>query len=299
MLSSVLMHCYQCQGFGSCIISPISGAIINFLGEIYVDDMDLIIMQPEFDTASCAQEGLCNTARAWASGLNATGGAINPEKSCWICAGYSWNNGAWEYAPQPDLPMMIPLPDGSAATISKGEVSVAEKALEVWSTVDRDNNVHLSQNITRRVNKWISKMKNGHLPARLGWIAYKFKLWPGIKYSLTTLAMLLEIAQKVLQRENFHLLSFLGVNWNMKTLHCAFGGIGLYSLPVEHAIAMINMRIQHYGAETTLAETFLASIEALQLEIGCIGNPLSKDYNKFHYLATWSWTKSLWEQLCF
>ncbi len=218
---------------------------------IYVDDTDLIITQPEFDTALCAQEGLCDAAWAWASGLNATGGAINPEKSRWICAGYSWNNGTWEYAPQPDLPMEILLPDGSAATISKGEVSVVEKALEVWSMIDRDNNVHLSQNITSRVNKWITKMKNGHLPVRLGLIAYKFKLLPRIKCSLATLAMPLEIAQKVLQRKNFHLLSFLGVNRNVKckwrTLYPTFGGIGLYSLPVKHAIAMINMIIQHYG----------------------------------------------------
>jgi hypothetical protein len=83
------------------------------------------------------------------------------------------------------------------------------------------------------------------------------------------------------------------------TLHRSFGDIGLYSLPVEHTIAMINMIIQHYGAETMLAKKFLGSIQALQLDIGCIGNPLSKDYNKFHYLATRSWIKSLWERLHF
>jgi hypothetical protein len=108
-------------------------------------------------------------------------------------------------------------------------------------------------------------MKNGHLPARLGWIAYTFKLLPGTKYGLTTLAMPLEIARKVLQCKNFHLLSFLGVNRNVKrkwwTLHHAFGGIGLYSLPVEHTIVMINMIIQHYGAETTLAKKFLVSLK--------------------------------------
>ncbi len=120
--------------------------------------------------------------------------------------------------------------------------------------------MHLSQNITGRMNKWISKMKNGHLPARLGWIAYTFKLWPRIKYGLATLAMPLEIAQTMLQCKNFHLLSFLGVNRNVKckwqSLHCAFGGIGLCSLPVKHAIAMINMITQHYGVETTLAKKF-------------------------------------------
>ncbi len=105
MLSSVLMHCYKRQGFGSRINSPISGTIIDFLGEIYVDDTDLIITRPEFTTEQETQEGLWEVAWAWASGLNATGGAINPEKSCWIYAGYEWMNGSWSYVKQPNLPM--------------------------------------------------------------------------------------------------------------------------------------------------------------------------------------------------
>ncbi len=135
------------------------------------------------------------------------------------------------------LPMEIPLPDGSAATISQGEVSTAEKALGVWSTVDRNDDEHLVQNlnVNGQDRKWITKMRNRHLPAQLGCVAYKFKLWPGpgIQYGLATLAMPLEIAASILQQENFHLLSFLGVNWNVKrewrTLHCTFGGIGLSS----------------------------------------------------------------------
>ncbi len=120
------------------------------------------------------QEGLRAAERAWVSGLNATGGAINPEKSRWIYDGYTWTNGTWEYAPQPNLPMEIPLPDGTSAMISQGEVLAVEKELRVWSTVDGNDNEHLAQNITGRVKKWISKMKNSHLPARLGWVAYKF-----------------------------------------------------------------------------------------------------------------------------
>jgi hypothetical protein len=94
MLSSVLMHCYKRQGFGSRIISPISGAIIDFLGEIYVNDMGLIITRPEFMTEKETQEGLRRAAWAWAYGLNATGGAINPEKNHWIYTGYKWANGS-------------------------------------------------------------------------------------------------------------------------------------------------------------------------------------------------------------
>ncbi len=171
-----------------------SGAIIDFLGDIYVDDTDLIITRPEFENAARTQEGLPAAAWTWASGLNATGGAINLEKSCWIYAGYDWTDGAWEYAPQPNLPIEIPLPDGSSKTVSQGEVSTAEKALGVWSTIDGNDDEHIAQNITGRIRKWISKMKNGHLPARLDWVAYKFKLWPGVKNGLATLAMPMEIA---------------------------------------------------------------------------------------------------------
>jgi hypothetical protein len=215
---------------------------------------------------------------------------------------HEWkDNGSWVYTTQPDLPMEIPLPDGSAATISHAEVSTAEKALGVWSTVDGNNSVHISQNITGRVQKWTSKMINGHLPARLGWIAYKFKLWPGIRYGLSTLAMPLETAQSTLRKENFRILPFLGINRNVKrewrTLHQAFGGVGLFDLAVEHTIGMINIFVQHYGAGTTVAMKYAASLEALQLELGCLGNPLGKDYAWYHYLATNSWVKSFWERL--
>ncbi len=99
MLSSVLMHCYEHQGFGLRIISHISGAIIDFLGEIYVNNMDLIITRLEFTTEKETQEGLQRAAWAWASGLNATGGAINPGKA----AGYTQGtNGQMAVGPTRD-----------------------------------------------------------------------------------------------------------------------------------------------------------------------------------------------------
>jgi hypothetical protein len=70
-----------------------------------------------------------------------------------------------------------------------------------------------------------------------------------------------------LNSENFQSLSFLGINRNVtkewRTTHRAFEGIGLFSFAVEHTIGMINIFIQHYGAETTLAKKFSASLEAL------------------------------------
>jgi hypothetical protein len=52
--------------------------------------------------------------------------------------------------------------------------------------------------------------------------------------------------------------------------------------PVEQTIGMINTLVQHYGAGTTLAKKLSASIEALQLEIGCIGSPFDEKYDNLH-----------------
>ncbi len=105
--------------------------------------------------------------------------------------------------------------------------------------------------------------------------------------------MPLEAAQSILRKENFKILPFLGINRNVKqewrTLHQAFGVIGLFDLAVEHTIGMINILVQHYRAGTTLALKYSASLEVLQLEIICTGNPLEENYKRYYCLAIESW----------
>jgi hypothetical protein len=84
-----------------------------------------------------------------------------------------------------------------------------------------------------------------------------------------------------------------------QTIHRAFGGIGLFSFAIEQTIGMINMFIQHFEAGTTLVKKFTATLEALQLEIGCIVNPLLENYDDLGVLATACWAKSFWERLHF
>ncbi len=284
-------------------VSPISGTIFNFLGEIYGDDTDLIVTCPNLTTAAAVPEELERSASAWAAGLNATGGALNPEKCKWTLADYCCEDCKWKYATQPDLDIKIPLPNGDKAKILQGAVLVTEKALGIWSSIDGNNEAHVEHNVTKQVEKWINRMRNGHLPTKLGWIAYDFKLWAGVRYRLAVLATPLLILAGVLKKQNFRLLLFLGVNHNVKrewqTIHRAFGSIGLFSFAIEEMIGMINMFVQHFEASTMLAKKFTAMLEALQLEIGCIGNPLLENYNDLGALAMVCWAKSFWEQLRF
>ncbi len=189
------------------------------------------------------------------------------------------------------------------AKVLQGEVLVAERALGIWSSIDGNNEAHVEHNKYKQVEKWMNRMRNGHLPAKLGWIAYHFKLWAGVRYGLAVLVTPLSISAGVLKKQNFWLLLFLGVNRDAKTewqtIHRAFGGIGLFSFAIEQIIGMIHMFVQHFEPGMTLAKKFTAMLEALQLEIGCIGNPLLENYDDLGVLAMACWAKSFWEQLHF
>jgi hypothetical protein len=148
IICSVLMHCYKSHGFGLRIMSPISGVAINFLGEIYVDNTNLIVTHPNLEMPEAVLECLNSSAEAWASGLNSTGSAINPDKSRWIWASYEWLNGAWGYGQQSQVGLTIPLPDGTPAPISNGQVTTAEKSIGVWSSIDGNDSKHIEENVT-------------------------------------------------------------------------------------------------------------------------------------------------------
>jgi hypothetical protein len=90
-------------------------------------------------------------------------------------------------------------------------------------------------------------------------------------YGLAALATPLSVAKGVLKQQFFKLVALLGVNCNVKrkwrTLHRAFGRVGMFSFVVEQMIGMINIFTQHYEAGTTLAKKFTASLETLQLDM--------------------------------
>jgi hypothetical protein len=124
--------------------------------------------------------------------------SLKSRKCKWTLADYCCEDGKWKYTAQPDLDIKIPLPNSDTAKIlHEGEISVAEKALGIWSSMDSNNKAHVEHNVTERVEKWINRIRNGHLHAKLGWIAYCFKLWARVRYGLAVLATPLSIQYNI------------------------------------------------------------------------------------------------------
>lgn len=301
MLSSLLMHCYRRQGFGSRVVSPISGLLLEFMGEMFVDDTDLIMMRPELRTGQEVYEELQSSAWNWGINLNATGGGLKGPKCYWWLVDYECVDGEWRYSASAEWELVVPLPDGSHCTIDQVAYDKSMKMLGVWSCPAGLDAVHLNENIVGKMVTWIDRTRNGHLPASLVWRSYKWKLWPGLRYGLATLGTPLAEVANILTRQDFDVLPLLGINRNIRrrwrSIPHTFGGAGLFNLQVEQTIGWINMFLQHYGLDSTLAGKFRASMEALQLELGCIGCPFGVNYGRYGHLATPCWMKSLWERL--
>jgi hypothetical protein len=217
MVSSPMMLVYRKQGHISTLVSPISGTKIGFMGEIYVDNTDLLtILADEYDKNKVLQRAQVNLTK-WAHLLNATGGALNPSKCYWYMTSHKYYVGQWVYNDKPPLGnLKIPLPDRTEAEIACLPVMEARKMLGVWSSTDGNDTTHLQEVVVKKAEKWVQQLKNAHLPTHLAWKAYHYQ-WPGIQYRLATLANNKVALDLLLHKLEFNMLPFLGVNRHDKT----------------------------------------------------------------------------------
>ena len=182
MLSSVLIHCYHNLGYGARMTSSIRDRLIKFLGTMFVDDTDLVSWLPNLTDSRKVFFDMQESLLIWGTLLCATGGAFKPEKCYWYMVDYVCDeNGVWDYAAIVEREMLIPMPDGSKVPIQQLDVNEAREMLGVFSCPSGDDSKHIEEKIHGRISKWTTRTKNGHLPSKLGWLSYRFKLWPGMR----------------------------------------------------------------------------------------------------------------------
>ena len=196
-----------------------------------------------------------------------------------------------------DSEVTVPLIGGDQAAIKRLTTAECEKDLGLRVRPDGDCSTQLGV-IQEKVEAWSGRIKAGCLPARAVWMSYTQQLWSSIKYGLGACSASLEDLETTLKRDDFYLISRLGVARNipvpLRYMPSHFGGMDLNYLPTETTVAQINCLLQHYGTDTALGDTLTAALEHLQVETGVEGCPLEYSYERCGGLATDTWAKSLW-----
>ena len=98
-LSAVLVvNVFKQLELGALVVDPITQELIHSMGTLFVDDTDLYTWK----------DGLLDPGKLWVQTqleltqwstlLNATGGALKPEKCFWYMLDYTCKDGEWSYA---------------------------------------------------------------------------------------------------------------------------------------------------------------------------------------------------------
>jgi hypothetical protein len=193
---------------------------------------------------------------------------------------YTCYEREWSYAMHSDFELSVTNPDGSRSSIKQEEVATSKKTLGIYDAPSRGNQGHLEY-IHGKLTAWITRMKNGHLPAHMAWIAYKLQLWPGLCYRLGTMTNDLEATDAIFDKDDYDMMPILGVvrtvKRELRKLHTTFGGNVFFHLPTEQLNCRINMLLQHYHTSTTLSKKLDASFRLLQLQLGTPYNEPDRD----------------------
>ena len=153
------------------------------MGEIYVDDTDLLrFLLEEYNVDKVMKRAQSNLNK-WSQLLNPTGGALNLDKCYWYLISYSCREGIWEYdRERKHHNLTIPLPDGSHKNITRLPVSESKKMLGVWSSPDGSNTKHLHKVVITKTRTWATHILNSNLPTNLVWKSYRLQLGPSVHF---------------------------------------------------------------------------------------------------------------------
>ncbi len=130
-LSAVFINMFKQLNLGALIWDPITAEMIHSMGALFVDDTDLYTWREYLldsgDLWCQAQLEL----EQWSCLLNATGGALKPEKCFWYLLDYECKDGEWTYAEMIHQEMFVNNPDGTKSPIKQEKVTDSKKTVKL------------------------------------------------------------------------------------------------------------------------------------------------------------------------
>jgi hypothetical protein len=203
---------------------------------MFVDDLDLFTWKEAITDPIELMLQAQQEVTQWSLLLNATGEALKLEKCFWYLLDYTCNKGEWSYSVHSDFEHFVTNPDGTKSSIKQEEVLTSKKTLGIYDAPSGGNQGHLEY-IHGKLMMWITRMRNGHIPAHMAWIAYKLQLWPVLRYGLGAMTNNLEATETIFDKANDDMMPLLGVvrtvKRELRKLHTTFGRFGLFHLPTE------------------------------------------------------------------
>ncbi len=138
---------------------PMTQEIIHSMGTLFVDDTDLYTWKDGLLDPGELWEQTQLELTQWSTLLNATGGALKPEKCFWYMLDYTCEDGEWSYADRMPQELFVTNPDGTKSKITQEEVTVSKKTLGIHDALAGGNGEHL-KHIQQKALTWTDRMND-------------------------------------------------------------------------------------------------------------------------------------------
>jgi len=152
--------------------------------------------------------------------------------------------------------------------------------------------------ILQKANQWLDVLKSNFLPRSLLWRTLTQVLWPSLRYPLGVTTFSPAQAALLVSRLYQTLLPRLGVNRHFPLAFCyaipKYQGLGLPNPFWEQGISALSLFLEHANTSSQESVLIHSSLELLHLELGIVSNLFDLSYDKWSFLATNCWIKSLW-----
>ena len=123
---------YKSLGYGSKVKSPITKSWLDIMGVIYVDNVDLYIMDECVKSSIDIWEDSQCAPTSWGKLLIATGEMLKPETCFYYLVDYEWkNDGSWVHLDIVDYKLLVPQLDESETPIEQLSVDESKKTPEI------------------------------------------------------------------------------------------------------------------------------------------------------------------------
>jgi hypothetical protein len=186
LVSSPVLNMLRESGLGATFLSALSRMSTTLVGFAFVDDTDLITSGPLMslqEVLSRIQQSLTT----WEGGIRATGGAIEPRKSHWYLVDFDWRDGEPIYKSVQETggSLRVRDPQGEIRCLQQLEPWQAERTLGV--RLAPDGNMDLQYKwMVETATAWADKLRTGHLPRHLTWLAWRTTILKTLEYPLPT-----------------------------------------------------------------------------------------------------------------
>ena len=301
VVSTPVLDLLRDEGVGAAFNLSLSGKVIKVLGYSFVDDTDLVVGGNYCNHDNITAE-LQRSLDLWQTGIEATGGALVPEKSFWSEVSFAWDiKGKWSYSKDSQDSSNIIMKDtnNEEKILRKIGPNEAIETLGVHLTPNGNDEIQF-QVMKEKSIQWANKIKSaGRLSRQDVWTGLRSTILKTLEYPLPVTCLTKDQCTKIM----YPILevSLPGVGISRKFLRNYIHGppecfgLDVPSLFTYQGASHIDLLVTHWKEESTTSQLLRSSMESLQVEIGLEGNPLNINFQIWSEAATPCWLTSTWE----